>query len=504
MQINFNQSNNNSSLRQALREIHSLTSAATSSKEEIEILVSKVRDLQSDLASSDDAAKQLQNDIEMKNSSMADFEGKLLAERSQFDVDLMAAKTLSARSYELRSMEESKVIEGLKAKVQELESNESSRALSAEKLLEESVTAADALKIECASLTSRFEEMRLRYEDEMQQLKMKNDASLEKVRLEHETHLTDLKRDVDCSALELEVKRNYQACEIKNEHLKQINDLSEENRMLVESVSLLEGRLISPEQALREKVEVDSAAGISADEKECRERKIGSDDSVPVPVPVLEPVGAVTTQLEVTTNLGGQPSQVAASSDEAKVATESISGDAVDKQCRSEGGEANVGDLKLTISALQTAASSSLHREDKLREEIIALNVEISKMSIEVGDLQARMKLQAEEVGIKKDALTALEEALGSSSIESDFLKAQIAEEKQQRQEVLISQKKLVASKDEEVATLKELLESEQERAEGFCKVVESLKLASQSAASEIERLKVCAWTVRSPYASNS
>ena len=453
-----------------------------------------MRDLQSDLASSDDAAKQLQNDIETKNSSIADFEGKLLAETSRFDVDLMAAKALSAQSYELRSMEESKVIEGLKAKVQELESNESSRALSAEKLFQESVTATDALKIECASLTSKLEEMRLRHEDEMQQLKMKNDASAETVRLEHETHLTDLKRDIDCSALELEVIRNNQACKIKNEHLKQINDLSEENRMLVESVSLLEGRLMSSEQALREEVEADSTAGTGANEKECRERKIGSDDSVPVPVsvPILEPVGAVTTQLEVTTNLGGQPSQVAASSNEAKVDTESISGDAVDKQCKSEGGDANVGDLKLTISALQTAASSSLHREDKLREEIIVLNVEISRMSIEVGDLQARMKLQAEEVGIKKDALTALEEALGSSSIESDFLKAQIAEEKQLRQEELISQKKHVASKNEEVIILKELLESEQERAEGFCKVVESLKLASQSAASEMERLKVC------------
>lgn len=470
-------------------------SAAISSKEEIEVLVSKVQDLQCNLlASLDNAAKQLQNDTDAKNSSIADFECRLLAERSRFDVDLLAAKALSAQSYELRSMEEKKVIDGLKAKVQELESNESSRVLSAEKLFQESVTVTDALKIECASLTSRFEEMRLRHEDEMQQLKMKNDACAETVRLEHETHFTDLKRNFDCDALELEAKKNNQACEIKNEHLKQINDLSEENRMLVESVSLLEGRLMSSEQRLCEKVGADSAADTGADEKECCERKVGGDDSVPVPVlePVSVPLGAVALHLEAATKMKGQPSQVAAGADEAKVATGSISGDTVDKQCRSEGGEANVSDLKLTISALQTAASSSLHREEKLREEIIVLNVEISRMSIEVGDLQARIKLQAEEVGIKKDALTALEERLGSSSIESNSLKAQIAEEKQLQQEELISQKKLVASKDEEVVNLKVILESEQERAEGFCKVVESLKLASQSAASEIERLKVC------------
>ena len=470
-------------------------SAAISSKEEIEVLVSKVQDLQCNLlASLDNAAKQLQNDTDAKNSSIADFECRLLAERSRFDVDLLAAKALSAQSYELRSMEEKKVIDGLKAKVQELESNESSRVLSAEKLFQESVTVTDALKIECASLTSRFEEMRLRHEDEMQQLKMKNDACAETVRLEHETHFTDLKRNFDCDALELEAKKNNQACEIKNEHLKQINDLSEENRMLVESVSLLEGRLMSSEQRLCEKVGADSAADTGADEKECCERKVGGDDSVPVPVlePFSVPLGAVALHLEAATKMKGQPSQVAAGADEAKVATGSISGDTVDKQCRSEGGEANVSDLKLTISALQTAASSSLHREEKLREEIIVLNVEISRMSIEVGDLQARIKLQAEEVGIKKDALTALEERLGSSSIESNSLKAQIAEEKQLQQEELISQKKLVASKDEEVVNLKVILESEQERAEGFCKVVESLKLASQSAASEIERLKVC------------
>jgi chromosome segregation ATPase len=474
------------SISQALSEIEVLKGEAIKRNGEAEILANKVQDLQSDLSSRDSENRGLQEDIETKMSLIADFENRLLREKTEYEKDLLAIKISNSALKESRSREENNAMEGLRSRVRELESNELSRDLASEKDSKERGRVADALKSEVASLAARLEETKLRHQDEIIKLKMENSAIAEAARVEHEERLRDLRSDCDRDLSDAQEQQNSQVSKIKDDLCKEIEDLGAQNKRLVESVSLLEGRLM-PESAPSE--EACSAADKGADKKARSRRKKGCAD--PVSTPVLRSEGAIDTESEVTTHPSSQPTQGLASSDGDVVAVAGITGDGTGTRCGSKGGEVHVDDSDVTLSALQEAAAASLLREETLQEKINYMDAEVSKMRLDVSNLQTKIQLQLEELATKNDALAALEVALSSSSSASDAFRAKIAEEEQQRKEGQTRLEELLLSKDSEAEYMKGLLESEQNRAEEYQKVIENLKLASQLAASETERLKV-------------
>ena len=135
------------SISQALSEIEVLKGEAIKRNGEAEILANKVQDLLNDLSSTDSENRGLQEDIETKMSLIADFENRLLREKTEYEKDLLAMKISNSDLNESRSTEEKNVMEGLRARVRELESNESSRDLASEKDSKERGRVADALKL---------------------------------------------------------------------------------------------------------------------------------------------------------------------------------------------------------------------------------------------------------------------------------------------------------------------------------------------------------------------
>jgi chromosome segregation ATPase len=474
------------SISQSLSEIEILKGEAIRRNGEAEILANKVKDLQKDLSSRDSENRGLQENIETKMSLITDFENRLLRGKKEYEKDLLAIKTSNSALNESRSTEEKNAMDGLRARVRELESNESSRALASEKDSHEKGRVADALKSEVASLAARLEETKVRHQEEIMKLKMDNSAIAEAVRVEHEERLRDLRSDCDRDLSDAQEQQKSQVSKTKDDLCKEIEDLGAQNKKLVESVALLEGRLMS-ESALSE--EACSAANKGADKKARSRRKRGCVD--PVSAPVLRSEGAIDTESEVTTHPSSRPTQGLASTDRDVVAIAGITGDGTGTRCESKGGEVHVDGVDVTISALQEAAAASLQREETLQEKINYMDAEVSKMRLEVSNLQTKLQLQQEELGTKNDALAALEIVLSSSSSASDAFRAKIAEEEQQWKEEQTRLEELLLSKDSEAEHMKGLLESEQNRAEEYQKVIENLKLASQLAASETERLKV-------------